>query len=110
MIIIDYHWLSNTKKTKDRWESKQDEKPDCLSTDVDEEERAAQISSAHSQEADARQSKREESLWMQEESASPLLRRRKATVVMPDKEEVNADSLDLEKEEEEDWRSTSNKK
>ena len=51
-------------------------------------------------EADARQSEREESLWMQEESASPLLRRRKATVVMPDKEEVNADSLDLEKEEE----------
>ena len=38
---------------------------------------------------------------MQEESASPLLRRRKATVVEADKEEeeVNADSLDLEKEE-----------
>ena len=59
-------------------------------------------------EADARQSKMEESLWMQKESASPLLRRRKATVVEADKEEeeVNADSLDLEKEEEEDWRST----
>ena len=51
-------------------------------------------------EADARQSKREESLWMQEESASPLLRRRKATLVKADKEEVNADSLDSEKEEE----------
>ena len=39
---------------------------------------------------------------MQEESASPLLRRRKATVVEADKEEeeVNADSLDLGKEEE----------
>ena len=49
-------------------------------------------------EADARQSKREESLWMQEESASPLLRRRKATLVKADKEEVNADSLDSEKE------------
>ena len=51
-------------------------------------------------EADARKSEREESLWMQEESASPLLRRRKATLVKADKEEVNADSLDLEKEEE----------
>ena len=53
-------------------------------------------------EADARQSEREESLWMQEESASPLLRRRKATLVKADKEEeeVNTDSLDLEKEEE----------
>ena len=53
-------------------------------------------------EADARQSEREESLWMQEESASPLLRRRKATVVKADKEleEVNTASLDLEKEEE----------
>ena len=37
---------------------------------------------------------------MQEESASPLLRKRKATVVEADKEEVNADSLDSEKEEE----------
>ena len=39
---------------------------------------------------------------MQEESASPLLRRRKATLVKADKEEeeVNTDSLDLEKEEE----------
>ena len=51
-------------------------------------------------EADARQSKREESLWMQEESASPLLRRRKASVLKADKEEVNADSLDMVKEEE----------
>ena len=50
-------------------------------------------------EADARQSEREESLWMQEESASPLLRRR-ASMLKADKEEVNADSLDLEKEEE----------
>jgi len=103
-------FYSNTKKKEERWESKQDEKAACLSTDVDEEERVAQISSAHSQEGDARQSKREEPLRMQEESASPLLRRRKATVVKEDKEEVNADSLDLEKEEEEDWRSTSNKK
>ena len=31
------------------WEGKQDEKAACLSTDVDEEERSAQISSAHSQ-------------------------------------------------------------
>ena len=46
-------------------------------------------------EADARQSKREESLWMQEESASPLLRRRKATVVKEDKEEVNAEPWQL---------------
>ena len=51
-------------------------------------------------EADARQSKREESLWMQVESVSPLLRVRKATVEKTDKEDVNADSLDLEKEEE----------
>ena len=49
-------------------------------------------------EADARWSERGESLWMQEESASPLLRRRKATLVKADKE-VNADSLDSEKEE-----------
>ena len=48
-------------------------------------------------EADARQSKREESLWMQEESASPLLRRRQASMVKADKEEVDADLLDLEK-------------
>ena len=51
-------------------------------------------------EADARHTEREESLWMQEESASPLLRRRKASVLKADKEEVNADSLDLKKEEE----------
>ena len=51
-------------------------------------------------EADARQSEREESLWMQEESASPLLRRRQVSKVKADKEEVSADSLDLEKEEE----------
>ena len=37
---------------------------------------------------------------MQEESASLLLRRRKATLVKADKEEMNADSLDSEKEEE----------
>ena len=37
---------------------------------------------------------------LQEESASPLLRRRKASMVKADKKEVNADSLDLEKEEE----------
>ena len=51
-------------------------------------------------EVEARQSEREESLWMQEESASPLLRRRQVSKVKADKEEVNADSLDLEKEEE----------
>ena len=51
-------------------------------------------------EADARQSKREESMWMQEESASPLLRRRQASMVKADKEKVNDDFLDLEKEEE----------
>ena len=51
-------------------------------------------------EADARHTEREESLWMQEESASPLLRRRKASVLKADKEEVNADSLDMVKEEE----------
>ena len=50
-------------------------------------------------EADARHTEREELLWMQEESASPLLRRR-ASMLKADKEEVNADSLDLEKEEE----------
>ena len=50
-------------------------------------------------EADARQSEREESLWMQEESASPLLRRRQASMVKAEKEQVNIDSLDLEKEE-----------
>ena len=38
---------------------------------------------------------------MQEEFASPLLRRRQASLVKADKEEVNTDSLekDLEKEE-----------
>ena len=47
-------------------------------------------------EGDARQSEREELLWIQEESASPLLRRREASMLKADKEEVNADSLDLE--------------
>ena len=40
-------FYSNTKKKEEQWESKQDEKAACLSTD--EEERSAQISSAHSQ-------------------------------------------------------------
>ena len=39
---------SNTKEKEERWESKQDEKAACLSPDVDEEERVAQISFAHS--------------------------------------------------------------
>ena len=41
-------FYSNTKKKEERWESKQDEKAACILTDVDEEERSAQISSAHS--------------------------------------------------------------
>ena len=49
-------------------------------------------------EADARQSEREKSLWLQEESASPLLRRRQASLVKADKEEGNADSLEKEQE------------
>ena len=40
---------SNTKEKEERWEGKQDEKAACLSIDLDEEERSAQISSAHSQ-------------------------------------------------------------
>ena len=93
---------SNAQKEERRREGKHDEKATGLSTDADEEERAAQISSATLKEADARQSEREKSLWLQEESASPLLRRRKAGMVKADKEEeeVNADSLELEKEEE----------
>ena len=66
--------LLDIEKEEKRWEGKQDEKATCLSTDADEKETATQISSAHSQggRCQARQSEREKSLLLQEESASPF--------------------------------------